>query len=1368
MIKKAVLFLSMLMMAVLFLLCVNTPNPFNPDNAKIYLVLKDSKGLVDINQPVTEAVTDSVWIGVCAYLKDYIDSVAVTVNNGAATEAQFTIIKKFVSDLDTIWHAFAFSTTGTRVVIATPYINGKKEKSLQGNVTIIGKAISAGISPKTASIKEDSSVTFVVNVTGTGPIAYQWYHNDTAISAGGTSQAYAIKPAAILNSGSYKCKVTDQWGDSVFSDTATLTVFKPNVKPVLSISMSISRLKILTTDTCLITISVTDPDSGQTDSISVVKAPDGYAFKDFLFTWVPPAGYLGTDSVRIDSVIFAVIDNGTPRAVDTLRAKIEVRLTPVNFSVLYNGNGNTSGTVPVDANAYVPGTAVTVKGNTGVLAKTGFSFAGWNTKSDGSGTSYAVGATLTMGTANDTLLAMWTLTIPIITTEPGDKSVVVGQTATFSVVATGAGLKYQWQKGTTNLAGDTSASFTTPATTLADSGSTYRCIVSNPAGKDTSIAAVLTVTTSTVAAVVTTDPANQSVAEGATATFTVVASGTSPQYQWQKGTTNILNATAASYTTPATTITDSGSTYRCIVSNTAGKDTSASAMLVVLRLPQAPVISGITTGDGTATVTWSAVTGATSYNLYYIAGATVNKTNGTKVTGAASPKTVSTLTNGTQHAFAVSTVNANGESALSTVQTATPQVPAAGAPVISSATAGNAKVTLTWGAVTGATSYNLYYAAGTTVDKTGTKIAGTTSPSDVTGLTNGTAYAFAVSAVNAGGESALSTVRTATPQVPAAGAPTISSATAGNAKVTVAWGAVTGATSYNLYYAAGTTVDKTGTKVAGATSPSDVTGLTNGTQYAFAASAVNAGGESALSTVQTATPQVPAPGAPTISSATAGNTLVTVAWGTVTGATSYNIYYAAGTTVDKSGTKMTVVTSPRDITGLTNGTPYAFAMSAVNAGGESALSGVLTATPQVPAPGAPTISAATSGSSKVTVSWSAVTGATSYNIYYKAGSTVDKTGTKVSGVTSPSDVTGLTNGTGYAFAVSAVNAGGESGLSGVLTATPQVPAPGAPTISAATSGNTKVTVSWSAVTGATSYNLYYTAGSTVDKNGLKITGVTSPRDVTSLTNGTQYAFAVSAVNAGGESGLSGVLTATPQVPAPAAPTIGAAAAGNTKVTVSWTAVTGATSYNLYYIAGSTVDKTGTKVTGVTSPYDVTNLTNGTQYAFALSAVNAGGESALSSVVTSTPPLTVGQSYQGGIIAYIDGTGKHGMIAPAADVTPTTYYEYGCVGSLLGAGGSVYGTGASNTTTIHANCSDAPAATLCYNLILNGYEDWVLPSKDEFNILITIPEISGTMGAVYYWSSTETDADHAYVISPGGSVYPYYKSQGAGVRPIRYF
>ena len=93
-----------------------------------------------------------------------------------------------------------------------------------------------------------------------------------------------------------------------------------------------------------------------------------------------------------------------------------------------------------------------------------------------------------------------TVTAPAIATQPANQSVNAGQTATFSVTAKGtAPLSYQWQKGTTAIAGATSASYTTPATTTSDNGTQYRVLVTNSQGTATSNSATLTVNPATPA-----------------------------------------------------------------------------------------------------------------------------------------------------------------------------------------------------------------------------------------------------------------------------------------------------------------------------------------------------------------------------------------------------------------------------------------------------------------------------------------------------------------------------------------------------------------------------------------------------------------------------------------------------------------------------------------------------------------------------------------------------------------------------------------------------------------------------------------------------------------------------------------------------
>ena len=193
-------------------------------------------------------------------------------------------------------------------------------------------------------------------------------------------------------------------------------------------------------------------------------------------------------------------------------------------------------------------------------------------------------------------------TAPTITTQPLSSTVTAPATATFTVVATGTPTPtYQWQSeasGATSystISGATSASYTTPATTTANNGTKYECVVTNSAGSVTSIAATLTVNTMPS---ITTQPVSQTVTAPATATFTVVASGIpAPIYQWIQEApgasiySSINGATSASYTTGATTTANSGTKYACVVTNGSGSVTSSAATLTVNPTPVVPRIT---------------------------------------------------------------------------------------------------------------------------------------------------------------------------------------------------------------------------------------------------------------------------------------------------------------------------------------------------------------------------------------------------------------------------------------------------------------------------------------------------------------------------------------------------------------------------------------------------------------------------------------------------------------------------------------------------------------------------------------------------------------------------------------------------------
>jgi hypothetical protein len=211
---------------------------------------------------------------------------------------------------------------------------------------------------------------------------------------------------------------------------------------------------------------------------------------------------------------------------------------------------------------------------------------------------------------------------PAITTQPVSQTVITGQTATFTVAALGtAPLSYQWQKGGANISGATLPSYTTPATSSADDASQFDVIISNSLGNVTSNLAILSVGSPPS---ITTQPSNQTVTAGQTATFTVIASGSgSISYQWQKDGASISGATAASYVTPPTTSADNGSQFQVIVSNAEGSVTSNSAILTVNSPPSIttqPANQTVTAGQ-TATFTVIA-TGTAPLSYQWQKGAT--------------------------------------------------------------------------------------------------------------------------------------------------------------------------------------------------------------------------------------------------------------------------------------------------------------------------------------------------------------------------------------------------------------------------------------------------------------------------------------------------------------------------------------------------------------------------------------------------------------------------------------------------------------------------------------------------------------------------------------------------------------------------
>ena len=365
---------------------------------------------------------------------------------------------------------------------------------------------------------------------------------------------------------------------------------------------------------------------------------------------------------------------------------------------------------------------------------------------------------------------------------------------------------------------------------------------------------------------------------------------------------------------------------------------------------------------------------------------------------------------------------------------------------------------------------------------------------------------------------------------------------------------------------------------------------------------------------------VPAPATPSSVVAQADSTKVVLTWPALASAASYEVRRSI-----ISGGPYSVIGNPVGAaftdTGLVNGLRYFYVVAAVNAGGSSASSAEMVVQPLDPVavPVVPTEITAAAGNAQVTVRWTSVAGATSYQV--KRSNVNGGPYTLLVPASGASFLDGgLTNGVTYYYVVAAVGPAGTSANSAQVSASPVaiVQIPSAPTGLVGGAGNTLATLVWQVSAGATSYQL---------KRGLSSTGpfvlVASPATAaftdTGLVNGTPYFYVALAVNSAGISANSVAVSVTPVqvVQIPLAPTGVSAVAGNAQITLSWTASPGASSYQVKRSLTGSSPFTFLATPSTTAFTDV-GLTNGSAYYYAIAAVNSAGPSADSLLVSALP------------------------------------------------------------------------------------------------------------------------------------------------------
>lgn len=572
-------------------------------------------------------------------------------------------------------------------------------------------------------------------------------------------------------------------------------------------------------------------------------------------------------------------------------------------------------------------------------------------------------------------------------------------------------------------------------------------------------------------------------------------------------------------------------TVAVVATNAAGNGQPGSAMGSPKGVPGAPGAATATAGDQNAVINWTAA----SANGGTITGYTVVSAPGSSMCTApvgATSCTVSGLTNGTSYTFTVMATNEVGQGVAATTAAVVPKaVPSA--PKSPTATAGDQKVSVSW-QVPDSNGGQAIIDYRVEAVSDATKFCVATAPAltcEVTGLVNGTAYSFKVTARNSVGAGAAANTASATPS----GVPgTVSgvASTASDQQANVSWIAANANGSALTKYQVQAQEDAS--KTCEATPPAltcSVTGLTNGSTYTFRVRAINANGAGAWTAGNAVVPKA-VPTAPLSPVATRGDQKASVSWQVPANNGGQAIASYVVTAVGNPGKTCTVVAPGLscDVLGLTNGTAYSFTVVAKNSAGDSPAS-VATAT-VTPAglPSAVGNPSASTADGQSVVSWTAASDNGSAITKYVVAAMEDPA--KACEATAPAlscTVPGLTNGSTYTFRVSAVNGVG-TGVGTNATAVAPKGVPAAPTALSATPGDGAVALGWTAPASNGSAITAYTVTGVPAAGGASVTCTAAAPatacTVSGLTNGVAHDFSVVATNAVGNSVASTPVSAS--------------------------------------------------------------------------------------------------------------------------------------------------------------------------------------------------------------------------------------------------
>ena len=654
---------------------------------------------------------------------------------------------------------------------------------------------------------------------------------------------------------------------------------------------------------------------------------------------------------------------------------------------------------------------------------------------------------------------------------------------------------------------------------------------------------------------------------------------------WYKGSQSGATCTSVAANTASATLSnlDAGTsfTYKAYSNNTCATELATAAAF--LTKPAKTTGVSVTVLDTKLKVSWTAVTSATSYKVQWKSGNQEYNTDNRQATvSGGTVHRITGLTNSTAYTIRVAAVNGTGDGAWSDEASGTPAAVTLAASNIS---ASGATLTI-------ANHIDAWWYKGNQNGATCTSVAANIATATLSNLDAGTSYTYKAYSNN----TCATELATAAAFLTKPGKTTGVTVMVLDTKLKVDWTAVTSATGYKVQWKSGNQEYNTGSRQATVTGAmtKTITGLTNSTAYTIRVAAVNGTGDGAWSNEASGTP----------AAVTLVASEVSATGATLTIGNHIDAWWYKGSQSGATCTSVAANTASATLSNLDAGTSYTYKAYSNN----TCAVELATASAFLTKPAKTTGVAVTVLATKLKVSWTAVTSATSYKVQWKSGNqeyNTDNRQATVSGGTTKT-ITGLINSTTYTIRVAAINGTGDGAWSDEASGTP----------AAVTLVASEVSASGATLTISNHIEAWWYKGNQSGASCTSVAAGTASATLSSLDAGTSFTYKAYSNN----TCTTELATAAAFLTKPGKTTGVSATALATKLKVSWTAVTSATSYKVQWKSGAEeydADNRQATVSGGTA-HRITGLTNSTAYTIRVAAVNGTGDGAWSDEASGTP------------------------------------------------------------------------------------------------------------------------------------------------------